>query len=223
MKRRTRFLIPILTIASLVIVWFCILLTQHRLTVIRSEHEAPQSMAFAPQSDRIKPYLMGFNVEYANYLWIRTTLYFGAHFLSDQQFKWLTHLVDLVTELNPDFYPAYEFAGLMIPDICKDPDAARVILARGLSSDVANKWKLWYYLGMIYYRYYGDDKDAAECIARAASEPNTTGYRLAGTAAALFKKAGAPEEGMTFLRMEYLLTEDPHIKQYIRVKMEQQR
>lgn len=193
---------------------------QNSLTSIRSKHRAPPSMAFVPQSDKIKPYLLGFHTAYADYMWIRTTLYFGSQFLTGGRYMWLTHMVDLVTKLNPDFYPAYEFAGLMIPDVCNDPNAARVILERGVSSSVNNKWKLWFYLGMLYYKYYDDKKNAAACLARAVMQPNAPGFRLAGIAAAMFKKAGAPGEGRDFLEFAYATSENPEVKSYIKTKLD---
>ena len=217
--KRAAWHVPLLTILCVVILWVMVLNTQNRLTAIRSKLWAPSSMALVPQSEKIRPYLLGFHTVYADYLWIRTTLYFGSHFLTDQQYEWLVHMVDLVTKLNPNFYPAYEFAGLMIPDICGDPEAARVILERGVSSTVERKWKLYYYLGMIYYRYYDDRQTAASYIARAASQPNSPGYKMAGIAAMLFKKAGAPEEGREFLEALYAASENPEVKRYILGKL----
>jgi hypothetical protein len=176
-------------------------------------------MAFLPESGKIRPYLLGFHTAYADYLWIRTTLYFGTHFLTDQQFVWLVHMVDLVSKLNPNFYPAYEFAGLMIPEICHDPDAARVIVERGLTTRVERKWKLYYFLGMIYYKYYNDRETAASYIARAVTQPNAPGYRMAGLAAAFFKKAGKPKEGREFLEFMYATSENPEVKRYIYNKL----
>lgn len=208
-----------LTALGLLVICLLIFGAQNRLTNIRSKHRAPPSMAFVPQSDKIKPYLLGFHTAYADYLWIRTTLYFGSEYLSGGQFKWLVHMVDLVTRLNPDFYPAYEFAGLMIPDVCNDPEAAKVILARGISSGVTNKWKLWFYLGMIYYRYDDDRKEAADCLERAVEQPGAPGFRLAGIAAAMFRKAGAPQEGREFLEFIYATSENPEVKRYVQGKL----
>jgi hypothetical protein len=219
MRART-ILAPLSIAVILLSLWLLILAAQYNLTSIRSKHRAPPSMAFVPQSEKIKPYLLGFHTAYADYLWIRTTLYFGSEFLSGGQYKWLVHMVDLDTRLNPGFYPAYEFAGLIIPDICDDPDAARVILQRGISSPVENKWKLWFYLGMIYYRYYDNKKDAAACLARAVTQTNAPGYRLAGIAAAMFKKAGAPEEGRDFLEFMYTTSENPEVKRFVGAKLQ---
>jgi hypothetical protein len=210
------------TVCAVVAVWCMIAFVQTKLTRMTVDHRAPSSMAYVPQTEKIKPFLLGFHTVYADYLWIRTTLYFGGHYLTDRQYPWLVHMVDLVTKLNPHLYPAYEFAGLMIPDVCKNPAAARIILERGVSSKVEHTWKLYYYLGMIYYKYYDDREMAATCIARAVTQKNSQGVRLAGVAAAMFRKAGKPQEGRAFLEFMYSLSENPEVKRYIRSKMEQQ-
>jgi hypothetical protein len=208
-----------LALAAAAVIWCAIVFCQTRLTRTHLEYSAQSSMAFVPQSDKIKPFLLGFSTVYADYLWIRTTLYFGSHYMTDRKFTWLVHMVDLVTRLNPDFYPAYEFAGLMLPDLCKDPAASQVILERGISSNVQRKWKLYYYLGMLQYRYYDDKKAAADCFARASTLKGAPVYTLAGIAAVMFKKAGAPQEGREFLEFMYAASENPEVKRYIESKL----
>jgi len=214
--------VSVATFGAIALVWCLIAFSQNRLTGIRLANSAPSSMAYVPQTDKIKPFLLGFHTVLADYLWIRTTLYFGGHLLTDKQYPWLIHMVDLVTRLNPRCYPAYEFAGLMIPDVCTNPGAARVILERGVSSNVERKWKLYYYLGMLYYRYYDDREMAARYIACAVTQKNSPGIRLAGIAAAMFRKAGKPGEGRDFLEFVYTLSENPEVKRYIRGKMQQE-
>jgi hypothetical protein len=204
-----------------VAVWCMIVFTQNSITRIRSDFSVPSSMSYVPQSEKIRPFLLGFHSVFADYLWIRTTLYFGGHIQTDRQYPWLVHMVDVVTRLNPNLYPAYEFAGLMLPDVCRNADAARIILERGIASNVEKKWKLYYYLGMIYYRYYDDRQTAASCIARAVTQKNSQGYRLAGLAAAMFKKAGKPEEGKEFLEFAYSLSENPEVKRYLQIKRDE--
>lgn len=209
------------TFGAVACLWCLIVLSQNRLTRAQLDYSAPSSMAFVPLTEKIRPFLVGFSTAYADYLWIRTTLYFGSHYMTDQQYPWLIHMVDLVTRLNPHCYPAYEFAGLMIPDVCKNPGAAVTILQRGVSSNVEKKWKLYYYLGMIYYRYYDDREMAGAYLACAATQKDSPGIRLAGVADAMFKKAGKPEEGRDFLAFVYTLSENPEVKRYFRARMEQ--
>jgi hypothetical protein len=220
-RRRQRFAVVASTAVAIAAVWCLTVPAQKSLTRISREHTAPSSMAYVPQTEKIRPFLLGFHSAYADFLWIRTTLYFGGHFLTDKQYPWLIHMVDLVTRLNPHLYPAYEFAGLMLPDICKNPDAARIILERGVASPVERKWKLYYYLGMLYYRYYDDRERAATCLACAVTQPGSPGVRMAGIAAAMFRKAGKPEEGKDFLGLMYALSENPEVKRYLQFKLDQ--
>jgi hypothetical protein len=216
----------ILVIAGTTIIvitlWLSIALCQKRLTELRALNIVQASMAYVPHSEKIKPYLLGFDAPYADFLWIKTTLYFGNHYLTDGQYPWLLHMVDFVTRLNPNFYPAYEFAGLMIPDMCKNPEAARIILERGICSHVQRKWKLYYYLGMLSYRYFNDKEMAASYLARAVTQQNAPGYKLAGLAAAMFNKAGLQGQGKEFLEFAYAASENPEVKKYLMMKMKEQ-
>jgi hypothetical protein len=220
-NRARALIVPVVTTLCCAALWFGVLHVQNRLTEARTAFVAPASMAFVPHSEKIRPYLLGFHTAYADYLWIRTTLYFGSHYMTDRKYEWLVHMVDLVTRLHPNFYPAYEFAGLMLPDVCRNPDAARIILERGVSSNVEKKWKLYYFLGMVYFRYYDDKQTAALCMTRAVTQPNAPGYKLAGIAAAMFKKAGRSEEGREFLDFMYSTSENPEVKRYILNKIKQ--
>ena len=98
-------------------------------------------------------------------------------------------MVDMVTRLNPRFYPAYEFAGLLIPDVCKDLDAAKILLQRGISASIEKKWKLYFYLGMLYYKYYDDYKNAANFIAVAAQMPDAPAAKLTELATTYFSRS----------------------------------
>jgi len=216
---RLKRFVPMMVLAGIVLVWLCIVVSQNRLTALRSVNVVEQSMAYVPQSDKVKSYMLGFQSVYADYLWIKTTLYFGSHYMTDGQYPWLIHMVDFVTRLNPNFYPAYEFAGLMIPEVCKNPTAARIILERGLSSHVSHKWKLFYYLGMLCYTYTGDKAMAASYFSRGVMQPGAPGYRMAGLAATMFAKAGQKDKGRAFLEFAYMSSENPEVKRYLLAKL----
>jgi hypothetical protein len=199
-----------------------IALVQHKLTADKDASWSRESMSFLPQSDRLAPYLMGFQTTYAAYLWIKTILYFGSEYMGPQQYRWLVGMIDIVTRLNPSFYPAYEFAALFLPDYCKNPDAARVILERGISGCSQKRYKLLFYLGWIYHQYCHDDLRAAECLARAAREKGVPGY-IAGLAATYYANAGKYDEGLGYLSSLYQTTEDPHVRKFIEEKLRKYR
>lgn len=191
---------------------------QIRLTHLKPQSWFTERMTFVPDTDRFKKFLFGFETIYADYLWIRTTLYLGGHYVSDHQFPWLVRMVDMVTKINPRFYPAYEFAGLMLPDLGNDPAAAKVILERGLSHVTSRQWKLAFYLGSIHLESRQFDR-AADYFARAAQMPGAPKGKLATLAGAMYAKAGEKERALAFLAFMYETSEDPLVKARIKERI----
>ena len=206
-------------VAALAVLLASIVVLQNKLTALSASARAPKSMAYLPGSDKIGPFFLGFKTAFADFLWIKTTLYFGGHLLSDKQFPWLIGMVDMVTRLNPHFYPAYEFAGLMVPDVCKNPQAAEIILQRGISSDVNKKWKLYFYLGMLYYKNFGDCRRAAIAIATAAQLPEAPVAKLLGVATAMMSKTQGEKDSRAFEYLMYSTSENPEVRRYLQEKL----
>jgi hypothetical protein len=178
-----------------------------------------ESMTYLPRGERIKPALLGFETTVAHYLWIRTVLYFGGHRLTDKSYPWLIDMLDIITRLCPWFYPAYEFAGLMVPDVCGNPEAARIILERGLTYLVATKWNVAFNMGMLHFLYYGDKKTAAECFARAAMAKGAPRDKLTTMANAFYTQAGSPAEGYRFLLFAYETSDNPDVRRHLAQKI----
>ncbi len=194
-----------------------------RLSAVRAADSAQklESMAYLPGSERIKPFMLGFNTTYAHYIWINAMIYFGDHLSSDRQFRWLTRMIDMITRLHPHFHEAYEFAGLMIPDYCRDPDAARIILERGMNVLGGVRWNIPFYLGMLYNRHYNDPERAALCFAEAARVPSPQSGKLARLAARFYENAGRGDEAMDVLLFLYETSENPEVKRHIEGKIEE--
>jgi hypothetical protein len=193
---------------------------QRHLTAMKDQRWSAPTLSYLSQGEKIKPYLLGFHTAYASYLWIRTTLYFGSHITSDNQFPWLYRMLDMVTQLNPRFFPAYEFAGLVLPDLTGEVDVARILLERGIFYLGDNNWKVWFYCGMLYYRYYNDSQRAAEFLAHAARVPGKHAEKLAGYAATLYQKAGTGQQAVAFLDMMYETSENPAVRRYLKQRLQ---
>jgi hypothetical protein len=192
-----------------------------RLSAIRGAVPPLESMAYLPGSERIKPFMLGFNTTYAHYLWIKTVIYSGEHLVGDRQFVWLIDMIDMITRLHPHFNEAYEYAGLMIPDLTGDPDAAKIILERGMNVFGSTKWNIPFYLGMLYYRYYNDPERAAASISVAAQAPGEFQGRLASLAATFYDNAGRNTEALEVLAFLYESSENPDVKKHIANKIEE--
>ena len=195
----------LLRIGMGVIIYTSIFATQKRLTAL-------------PQTEAIKPYLLGFSSTYANYLWIRTMLYFGTHVETDRDYIWLTTMLDMVTRLNPYYYPAYEFAGVMLPAHSGESDAARIILNRGISYLGDTKYSLPFYLGWIYYDTYNDPEEAARYLILASRNEKAPPF-YSGLAATLYTKAGKKDLALEFLYSAYYSSENPAVKKTVKEKI----
>jgi hypothetical protein len=80
-------------------------------------------------------------------------------------------------------------------------------------------WKVWFYSGMVFYRYYGDRLTAAEYFARAARVDSPHSGKLARLAAAFYQEAGRTGEALGLLRFMLETTEDPRIRGVIEEKI----
>ena len=104
-------------------------------------------------------------------------------------------------------------------DVCDDPEAARVLLERGMSYLGATRWNIGFNLGVIYLNYYDDRKTAAEYIARAARTPGAPRVKLATMASAFFSQSGSPAEGMQLLTFAYETSDNPEVRRYLAEKI----
>ncbi|MBD3420027.1 MAG: hypothetical protein GF398_07930 [Chitinivibrionales bacterium] len=205
-------------LACMAIVFPIIVVTQTRLTKMKDDSWLEKSMSYLPQSKDLKPYLMGFHTVYASYLWIKTTLYFGEHNQGDKQFPWLISMVDMVTKLHPHFQPAYEFAGLMLPEHCNNIKAAHIILERGISHIREKPWKLPFYAGWMYHEKVHDKEMAARYLSRAGRHKGAPAlYSL--LAASLYRDVGLKNQGLAFLQSIYESVESPQSKKMIKKKI----
>ena len=191
---------------------------QNKLTATMPLSWKRERMTYLPKSEVLKPLLCGFQSTYANYLWIKTMIYFGGHALSDKKFTWFAAMIDMVTRLNPYFYPPFEYAGILVADYSKNPDVARVILQRGLGLSGTGSWKIPFYLGWIYFKYYNDKYQSAQYLslaARAGAPPH-----VSVLAAKYFSEMGYRERALAFLYSLYETTENPKVKSEVKKKIE---
>jgi hypothetical protein len=198
--------------AGIVIIGVLLYFTQNGLSRVTGTQWQQESLTYLPQGDRIKPALLGFETTVAHYLWIRTVIYFGGHRMTDNNYQRLVDMLDNITRLCPWFYPAYEFAGLIVPDVCNNPGAARILLERGMTYLGATKWNLAFHAGVICIKYYDDRSAAARYIARAAMVPGAPREKLVSMANAFYSQSGQFQEGLAFLYFAYENSDNPEVR-----------
>lgn len=199
---------------------FGICKTQNILMGKTSVSWKAESFSYLPDNRQIGDFLLGYKTTLSHYLWIKTVIYFGGHYISDKHYTWIVNMLDIITKLNPYFYPAYEFAGVLLPDITGNPDMSRILLERGLTNLRIKQWNIAFHMGMLYYLYYNDNSAAARYIELASRAPGAPKEKLVGLAATLYRKSGQEEYAFSYLKMMYETSDNPEVKRQILEKID---
>ena len=207
-------LTSIFPIILIILILSIIAPVQDRLTSEKDSKWFQDRMSYLASSDRVEPFLLGFSTTYANYIWIKTMLYFGSHYEKDKDYQWLASMVDIVTRLNPYFYPAYEFAGVMLPQESGDPDAALIILNRGMTYIGGKRFSIPFYISWLYNNQLNDPQLAADFLTIAAHNPKAPAFYTA-FAASLYSKADKKDIAIKYLMSAYYSSENPAVKETI--------
>ncbi len=192
------------------------LFIQKQLDLIAPEIQQ-ENLFYLPSGRFIKPLTLGFNHLAADFLWIKAVGYFGEHYLTDQNYPWLYHILDIVTTLDPLFQYAYEFGGLLLSMGEGNYTQSNILLKKGIHY-FPDYWRLYFYLGFNHFFYLDSPFTAAPYIRKAATLPGHPPY-LPNLAASLYVASHKPELGIEFLLQIYHATDDTMLREQIEQKV----
>ncbi len=177
---------------------------------------------------RIKGFAFGMEGLAADWYYVRALQYVGYKIInSKSDFINIEDLRDLnpvllypllstTTDLDPHFITAYTYGALVLPAI--DPEKAIALATKGIENN-PNEWRLYQYLGYIYWRLERYDK---------ASEIFERGSEIAGAApfmkimaASMKNEGGSRETARTIYREMLNGTTDEQVQITARRKLEQ--
>ncbi len=170
-------------------------------------------------SEDARPFMLGYSSLMADYIWIRTMLYFGGNYGSGD-IEHIESLINSVITLNPRFYPPYEFAGVILPDYSENYDYPRKTLAYGIHRVPKDSERLAFYLAYINYKKLNDKKRAADLLTYAATADFAPPF-WGKFAATLYSDSEKPEDGLLFLYSLLIDAESPQVKEQIQIKIDE--
>jgi len=168
-------------------------------------------------TEEARPFMLGYSSVVADYIWIRTMLYFGGNYGSGD-IQYIEELINSVIALNPRFYPPYEFAGVILPDFSENYDYPRRTLSYGMNRVPENSERLAFYLAYINYKNLSDDERAADLLTYAATADFAPSF-WGKFAATLYSDSDQPEDGLLFLYSLLIDTESPQVQEQLRAKI----
>src|SRR5262249_28549239 len=123
-------------------------------------------------------------------------------------------LLNITVTLDPQLMVAYYFGAFFLsakpPRGAGDPQNAIELIRRGIAEN-PDEWRLWHYLGFIYYWELQDYERAAEVYKEGAKNPKAAPF-MKVMAAVIGEKGADPQTSQLLWSEIYNSTEDETIK-----------
>lgn len=200
-----------LVFVSLIIFIFPVLyLTQFRIDSYKSDLAAIDDLGTIPSSDILKAVSLNQKALIADILWLKAIQYIGEKKQSEKGWAWFYHNINVITDLDPNFYLAYQFSGLILTVFANRTDQSIAILKKGVKHNPDN-WFMYFLLGYNYFNELKDYNKAAFYIKQASLIKGSPEF-LKFFATRLYSSAGNPENGIIFTESLLIKTTDEEMK-----------
>ncbi len=196
------------------VVYAAVFLSQTQIDKSRTRYSKFEDMKYLPSGQFLKGAALAYDELFADYLWIKAIVYFGDHFQTDKSYKWLYHLLDIISTLDPYFEYVYEFGGVALAYWAKDISHSIKLLKKGMINVPKTHKRYWtipFFLGFNYMYYKKDFATAARYLEEATKYPEHPRY-LPLLVARLYSNARDPEIAIKFLQEIYRSTENEEAK-----------
>jgi len=175
-------LVPLLIFSGM-----AVFLCQNGLDRIQQAGNSQAELLYFPSLRFTKTATLGYSNVAADGIWLDVIQYYGKHSLSDREYKYLSHMFDLLTYLSPGFKTAYNFGALLLVTDARDPAGALKLLDKGISLN-PDDWSVPFTKGFINYIFLRDYREAGRWFTISSRLPGAP--EMAGRFAAFALKKG---------------------------------
>lgn len=196
------------------------ILIQRQLTQTTDRAAIQQEeLGLLVQGEYLRPLLLGYQHLGADALWLRLIQVLGKRKNTAQDYQWLYHAMDVITDLDPQYDYVYQVGGITLAELAHRVDLSNKLLEKGVVA-TPTVWQIPFYIGYNYFFYLHDDAKAAEYMLRASHLPGRPPF-LPLLATRLAAEAGNPEVALTFLAEMERQTYDVQIKERLETRMKE--
>ena len=205
-------------IALLIVGLGASVLLQRWIDAQRGLGSAAEEALYVSSGKPLKRASLGFEGVLADLYWLRTIQYFGGKSqqltgnlnvgnVSEWKMTLLEPLINITTELDPNYVSAYLFGSLFLPDI--NPESA-IRLAQRAITDNPHDWRLQQDMGFIFWKLqrYQEASDAYLQGSRLADAPKW----MEQMSAIMLANGGDRETARQMFLRIYETTDDPTVK-----------
>ncbi len=185
--------------------------TQQRAMASRIYANMGEKLLYLPSGKFIKQASLGMDAAIASLLWVRAVIYFGTHYTTDKDYRWLAHTLDVTTTLDPGFRRAYRIGGMLLSLEANHVDDSIKLLEKGIENN-PDDWTLYAAQGFNYFYFKEDKEKAAEYFTRAARIPGTPNH-IQRLAARMYAQTGKLDMAMSYLESLAEETQDKTVRE----------
>jgi tetratricopeptide (TPR) repeat protein len=198
-------------------------LEEHRISVPESYGDEDLDL----QGKRLKGYALGTEGLLADWYWMRSLQYVGNKIdrstddvinldnLRPLNPRLLYPLLDNATDLDPKFITAYSYGATVLPAI--DPDQAIKLTQKGIANN-PNSWRLYQYLGYIYWRMQQYD-NAADVYSRGSQIDGAPPF-LKMMAGMMKTRGGSRDTARSIYLQLYESAQDQQTRDSVKLRMQ---
>lgn len=207
----------IIVVGTVCLNWSRAELRSKKLTHSWNQEAAPP--LYLPSVRHVKLVTLGFDHFFGDILWFSTINYFGKHFEQDKDYRWLGHMCELVTSLDPKARHVYEFCATMLSWVSWEAEKSTALLSKAIKAE-PSYWRYWYLRGFNYW-YFLNRRDLAEKdLTVAATLPGAPPF-LASLASRLMVSKDEVTAAISFLKDLIANTQDENARKALEEKLKE--
>ena len=209
-----RMFIPAVLGLSLVV---CLIVLATALDQRRDAFMRAEQLAYLPKGESLRLAVLGYRQLAADVIWLQAVQHIGGKGASQQGNSWTYHAVDVVTDLDPKFIPAYQATGVFLGVLVGHHDEAIAILTKGMRHN-PEVWQLPFLAGYIAYYERCDAVAGSQFIQAAAQVPGAPAY-LPKLAARMTMENGNSDAALEFLDRFSRSVSDERLREALTLRM----
>ena len=168
-------------------------------------------------ADVLRAMSFGYQRAFTSLLWLRFLQHTPPKKMGKNEVSWIYRDLDALTELDPEFCPAYEHGGIFLSVITEDKRGAEQILLKGIRI-FPQRWRIRAYLAYHYQFELEEPEKAAEQYLAGSKLPGAP-YLLGVLASNFIQKNLGREQSIRFLTSLSQETKDPFMKRKFEEKL----
>ena len=173
-------------------------LSAEKLSHFRDTYPIREDPLYLPNGNYLKMLSLDFDGLLSDLFWIKGSIYFGSHYRKRKHdYKWLYHLLDLSTDLDPKYYDVYWYGSSILPSVkesIKILEKARIYFP--------HDWKIPEMIGFYHHFYLKDYLSAAHHYEIASLLPGHPPY-VPSLAGRFYTEAGDIDSAVRVLKNFY--------------------